>query len=454
MTVSEVLADFISKTEFSGIPPEVIRNAKRCVLDTIGCTLRGARSRWADVLTDYLLQTGGVKQAHVIGLSLVTSAPMAAFANGVLSHVDDLDDLFYRIGHPSIVVLPAALALAEMEQRSGREFLAAFVLGWEVECHLGTFFNPWHIKKGWYPTSTIGIFGATVAGSKLVELDPERTCWAIGIAACQSAGLRASFGTMTREFQVGKVGLNGVMAALMAKSGVNAARDVFEGHAGFLGAYTACDNPEAIQSGLGDPWKMFEPGVRFKRYPSCSCTHSGIEAALKLKEEHQFVPDEIARVNVLTDPLAPDILSFPRPKDVLEAKFSMPFCIALAIVEGDVTVANFTDNNVHNPALISLMEQIILEIAPELKQEAHISCGIDTTVVVTLKDGRVYSRRVKIPHGHPERPFSDEEVEEKFLQCTEGILSEKAAYNCVEIIRHLEDLSSMSELGALLSCTR
>ena len=327
MTISEALAHFICGTDFADLPPEVVDNTKRCVLDTIGCALCGARSRWGEVLKGYLPQIVAAKEAHIIGLSELTSAPHAAFANGILSHIHDLDDLFFRVGHPSIVVLPAALALAETEQRSGKEFLTAFALGWEVACHLGTFVNPWHLKKGWYSTTTIGIFGAVAAASKLLNLDVERICWALGIAGCQSAGLRASFGTMAREFQVGKVGLDGVMAAQMAQSGANATPDIFEGRTGFLGAYTACDNPEAIQNGLGDPWKMMEPGVRFKRFPSCSCTHSGIEAVLALQNDHRLSSDEITTVKVITDSLAPDILSFPTPTNILEANFSMPFCI-------------------------------------------------------------------------------------------------------------------------------
>lgn len=450
MTISEALAGFIAETEYADIPKKVIDNTKLCVLDTLSCALLGARSRWADVLKSYLTQVGGRKQAHVIGLPYVTSAANAAFANGVLSHVDDLDDL-WKNGHPSVIVFPAALALAEMGRRSGKEFIAAFALGWEVACHLSMFFNPWHYRKGWHSTATIGLFGATSAASKVLKLDPERTCWALGMAACQSAGLRANFGTMTKAFHIGKVGLNGVMAAMMAKNGVNATREIFEGHGGFLGAYTDCNNREAMKTGLGDPWKMLEPGVRFKRYPCCSCTHPGIEAVLELKKAHDFTSDDIDSVKILTDPSGPDILTFDRPQDALQAKFSMPFCIALAIAYEDITPAHFTDDKVKDPALLPLMQRVTMEVEPDLAKKGYLSSRSDTTVIIKLKNGREFSCRVKIPRGNPERPFSDTEMEDKFLKCANGTISEKAAVKCIEIVRNLEDISCMTELTVLLS---
>jgi 2-methylcitrate dehydratase PrpD len=454
MTISDTLAGFVTETQYEDIPKEVIKKSKLCILDTIGCALLGTRSRWTHVLERYLRQMGGGEKAHVIGLPHMTSAPNAAFANGILTNVDDLDDIRLKFGHPSIVVLPAALALAETDNSSGKDFLMAFAIGWEVAVHLGETLSPWH-PRSWYSTTTMGIFGAAAAACKVMKLDREQICWALGMAACQSAGLRASFGSMVRELQIGQVGLLGVIDAMMANLGVSASRDIFERlKGGFLQVYTDNAPPEVIPPGLGNPWKMLKPGVGFKRYPCCSHTHNGIEAVLALRSAHSFQWDEIACLKILTDPAAFDILVFDRPRDAYEAKYSMPFCIALAIAEGDVIPSHFTDDKAKDPVLLSLMERVKMEVDPEIARKGYLSTVGDTTVSITLKDGREFSNRVRIPYGHPERPFSEEELRDKFLKCTSHILPQKNALKCLEVVHNLEHLSRMTKLGSLISSPR
>ena len=315
MTIAEAVSEFVANNAYENIPHEVLDGAKRCILDTLGCMLLGTRSKWADVLGRSLNSWGGERQAGIVGLSIVTSAPWAAFGNGVLSHVDDLDDVFWTLGHPSAVVLPAVLALSEMKNRSGKDFLTAFVSGWEVACHLSGFFFPRHIQTGWHSTATLGIFGAASGASKTLGLNSERTCWALGLAACQSAGLRADFGTMAKAFHIGKVAMNGVMAGLLAEGGVNSAKDTFENRHGFLKAYNApfYENAEEISEGLGAPWKILNPGPLFKIYPTCTGTHPGIEAILELRKSAFFQPEDVVSVTVFTDPGGPDMLTFDRP---------------------------------------------------------------------------------------------------------------------------------------------
>ena len=385
----------------------------------------------------------------------MTSAPNAAFGNGVFSHVDDLDDIFWSIGHPSVAVLPAALALAEAKKASGKQFLCAFVLGWEVACHLSLFFNPWHIQHGWHSTATIGIFGAAAAACKVLGLDSKRMCWALGMAACQSAGLRANFGTLTKAFHIGKVGLNGVMAAVMAENGVNATSEIFEAkRGGFLSAYTGYDKEsvESIKVGLGSPWKILEPGVLFKQYPSCSGTHPAIEAVLELKIQHPFYAEDVVSVKILTDPGGPDMLTFDTPQDGLQAKFSMPFCIALAIQDGSVTPLHFTDERVRDPVIVNLMGRIHMEVDPELAKKGYLSRS-DSTVRIKLKNGRKLTKRVKMARGNPERPFSDRELEKKYLTCAEETIAHRAAAESLDMIRHLEDMMRISDLIGLLCTT-
>ena len=453
MTVSEYLAEFVSRTDCDAIPGEVIAKAKTCILDTLGCALLGTRSPWRDILDSYLPASGGPEEARVIGLPIKTSAQNAAFANGILSHVDDLDDIVWSIGHPSVAVLPATLALAERESASGKEFLLAFALGFEVACHLSRHINPAHFRKGWHSTATIGIFGAAAGAAKILKLDRERTGWAIGMAACQSGGLRADFGTLTKALHIGKVGQNGAAAALLARAGVDAAAGIFENEAGYLGVYAETADAEAMKSGLGDPWTFLDPGVLFKRYACCSGSHPGIEAVLELKKEHAFGPENLESVRVLTDLGGPDILLFDNPENALQAKFSMPFSIALAIAEGDVTPADFTDEIVKDPSLVSLMGRVSMEVDPELAKQGYF-CKSDSTVRLRLKNGEELTKRVRMARGNPEAPFSEAELEEKFLACARGVIPDNAAKKAVALIRNLENASSLDELTCLLSTHR
>jgi 2-methylcitrate dehydratase PrpD len=235
---------------------------------------------------------------------------------------------------------------------------------------------------------------------------------------------------------------------------MSAIADAFEGRHGFLRAYGDADEigVEAIKKGLGAPWKILDPGVLFKRYPSCTGTHPGIEAVLELLATHSFTPDEIDSITVLTDPAGPDMLKFNRPKDVLEAQFSMHFCIALAIKEGDITLEQFTDQKMKDLTLRLLMDRITVEVDPELAKKGYLNRS-ETTVRIKLKDGRDLSRKVSIARGNPERSFSAGELEDKFLKCAHSNkrITERAALQCVEMVRNLEDLSVMTELGNLLS---
>ncbi len=453
VTLSNVIGNFTAETDFDRIPTEVCERAKLCVLDTIGCILLGAGSSWANPAKEYLRQTATMgSEAHVLGFNRVACASVAAFVNGVLSHIYDLDDVFWGVGHPSVAVLPATFALAETRQASGKDFLTAFALGWEVACHLSQFFSPWHRRKGLYPSATIGIFGAVIGAAKILKLNPQRTSWALGLAACQSAGLMGSFGTMAKPFTIGRVGSNGVMAAVMAESGMNSSESIFEGQHGYLGAYTECNENEveSIKEGFGAPWKMLEPGILFKQYPSCTGTHPGIEAVLELKQIHLLSPENVSSVRILTDQAGLDMLKFEKPKDALEAQFSMHFCIALAISEGKVIPEQFTERKLRNPDLLALMDRITMDVHPELKDRGYLNRS-DTTVVIKLKDGAECSQRVRLARGNPERPFSATELEHKFLKCASATVGEKTAEKAVQFIRYLESMASLNNLGDLLS---
>jgi 2-methylcitrate dehydratase PrpD len=323
-------------------------------------------------------------------------------------------------------------------------------LGWEIACHLALLWYAGHFGKGWYLSTTIGVFGATAAAGKILKLDMEETVWALGMAACQSAGLRSSFGTMSREFQVGKVGLNSVMAVMMAQCGVNAPKEIFEGQNGFLQAYTEKQNPLTGLDNMGNPWKTLEYGIHLKSYPACSFAHPAIEATLALKKTHKVTPADIATVRVLIDPLSFHFLKFDRPQNAMEAKFSMPFCIALAMSDGEVTFRNFSDDRLRDPNLTSLMERITVECVPIMQPETS---GLErgTKISLKFKDGGELSHEIRTPSGHPENPLKDTDVDAKFLECSAATLQQSDAREIIDIVRHLEDISRMGDVATLLS---
>lgn len=447
MNVSERLAGFAAETE--GVPEEAIAQARRAVLDTLGVALAGSREESARAVADWVREQHGRGEATVLGQGFRAPAPDAALVNGTAGHALDYDDVSLPMrGHPSVPLLPAVLAVGEKLGSSGRDLLTAFVLGFEVETRLGGAIGQAHYALGWHATSTLGTLGAAAACARLLGLDAGRTQMALGIAASLAGGLQQNFGTMTKPLHAGWAARNGVVAAELAARGFTADPRALEGESGFLRAMSGGAEVDLEPlAALGEPYEITSSGIGVKLYPCCYAVHRSLDAGLELRVRHGVDAERIAgvRVEVSRGTLMP--LRGEPPATGLEGKFSLEYCLAAALVDGQVGLASFTDEAVRRPAVRELMAKV------EAKEGAEADAfpiGGYAEVRIVLQDRTEHVLRVDIPRGDPSRPLSWEELVEKFRDCAGVVLTGEAVERAVRIVERLEDLPDVRNLtGAL-----
>ncbi|MFC2009216.1 MmgE/PrpD family protein [Chloroflexota bacterium] len=448
MGITEKIVDSVLGTQYSHLPQEAIERAKQCVLDCTGVALAACTYPIAAILESYLDEVGGHEQCSVLGLGTRTSTVNAALVNGTLCHALDYDDTHLpALAHPTTTVLPAVLAAAERTEAGGKEVLLALILGIEVFTRIGGVVNPGHWYRGFHATGTLGAFGAVSATGKLLNLNREQMVNAFGIAASEAAGLKQNFGTMTKPFHAGHAAESGVKAALLAKRGFTAAKDAFEGRLGFANVLTDSRNFAYLEH-FGDPWEVAGPGMFFKRSPSCGGTAAAIWALESLIQEHDIRPEQVERIDAGTNPAGPEQLIYTEPKNALQAKFSMQFCLALMLTERQTRLADFTDEKVNDPQMVELMKRINLYVDPELTKTVPREWGDKTKRVnVKLKNGREYGRTTDFKH------LSWGELVEKYEECAGLFLPQDKVRQSIELIGNLDDETSIQRLMQLTART-
>ena len=460
-SLTAYVARFITETKASSIPAEVMHLGKRSVLDGIGLALAGNFAESGHIVRQYL-KTLGVptsKGATVIGTGMKLPARFAAFANGIAIHADDYDDtqlavardrVYGLLTHPTAPALPPVLALGEIANRSGLDVLAAYQLAVEAETKISEAINPRHYDHGFHSTATIGAIAAAAGASRMLGLDVEQTRRALGIGASQSAGLRENFGTMTKPFHPGRSAESGVIAAEFAKLGWTATPIVLEAGRGFFKAAGGGYDAAAIEGKLGNPWSFSFPGVSIKPHPSGSLTHPGMGLMLDLIRKHDIKPAQVAKVKVGTNRHMPNALIHHQPKNELQAKFSMEFCMAILLLERKAGLAEFTDKVVNRADVQKMIGKIEFGVHPEAEAAGYEK--MTTIIDIELADGRKPGGRADFGKGSPANPMSDDELAGKFRECAAwGKLPKAAADKIVHMVFNLEKLKSIRELTRLLA---
>ena len=419
------MASFIVQTRYEDLPATVIELGKKSILDGLGLALSGSRARTGSVARAYLESLGVSKgPATVIGSSLRMPVRFAAFANGVGIHADDYDDtqlavakdrVYGLLTHPTAPTLPAALGLAEAAAKSGRELMLAYHVGVEVECKVAEAIAPRHYQDGFHSTGTCGVFGSAATAAKLRGLDAGKTAMALGIAASQAGGLRENFGTMTKPFQAGHAAEAGVISADLAALGWTASDEILEAERGFFKAAGGGYDPAAILSKLGHPWTFDTPGISIKPFPSGSLTHPGMTEMLRLIHENKITAEQVDSVDVGTNRNMPTALIHHRPKDGLQAKFSMEFCMAALLLFGKAGLTEFTDEVVNRPDVQAMIQRVHFGVNPIAEQAGYNK--MTTIIDIHLKDGRKISGQEDFGKGSPANPMSYAEVAAKFEDC-------------------------------------
>jgi 2-methylcitrate dehydratase PrpD len=388
---------------------------------------------------------------RVLGAGHCVAAAEAALANGVSAHAHDYDDMcFVSLAHPSCVLVPATLAAGELVGASGRETLDAYVVGFEVECRLGLVMNPRHYHgRGWHCTSSIGTLGAAAASSRLLGLDVDATTHALGIAASSACGLKENLGSMVKPLHAGIAARNGVLAARLAKAGFASSILAIEGPQGYLAAMDSEKPASALLDAAADlnqRWEILDTGITVKLYPSCAATHPPLDALLSLKQRMGLIPENVSAMEIEVDSMTPRLLLYDRPSTTLEAKFSMPFCAAAAIVFGQPSLETFEDARIRDPRIQQLLPRITLRANPAFDAAAPLS---QANVTVRLKDGRTVSERADGARGYPGR-LSEAELTAKFIACARRSLTEAAADRALKGVRRIESMHDIHELTELL----
>ena len=445
MSVTRTLADFVVNTRYENLPKEVIEHAKVCILDWLGAALAGSLENPARIITSIIEKIGGKEQSTIIGTHVKTSCINAALANGIFGHAVELDDIHEEaIIHPAAPVLPAALAVAEYTNASGQDFITSIVIGYEVEIRIGMAINPSHYQF-WHTTGTCGTFGATAATGKILGLKSEEMVHALGIAGTQAAGLIEVFGTMSKPLNPGRAAANGVWAALLAQKGFTSSRTILEAEKGYCRATAKEYDLNKITENLGKKFEIVNN--IFKIHASCGHTHGAIDAILQLSEKYNIRPEDVDRIVVGTYPIAVNVVGRNyEPKTAHEAKFSLPYCLATALIYGKVGLTEFSEENLRDPRIQKLSRKVKVVVDPEYVS-ARLGCA---KVTIYAVNGKEFTCSINVPKGYPKKPVSKEELERKFIALACPALSSKQAKKIVEMVNSLEKIDKMTLLTTLL----
>ena len=453
------VAAFVLDTTFASIPAEVVALAKKSILDGFGLALSGAVAASGKYVQRHLSDVAGAGKATVIGTNMKVPSRFAAFANGVGIHADDYDDtqlavaedrVYGLLTHPTAPCLPAAFAETELRSLSGRDMLTAYLVGVDVECKIAEAISPRHYQHGFHATATCGTFASASATGRLRGFDQETLQRALSIAGSQSAGLRENFGTMTKPFHAGRSSESGVVACDFAGMGWSATDKILEAPRGFFQAHGGGYDLNAIRGKLGSPWTFADPGVSIKPHPSGSLTHPGMTEMLDLIKRHGIKAEDVEKVDVGTNHNMLNALIHHRPRNELQAKFSMEFCMAILLLDGRANLPEFTDETVLRDDVRAMIERVNFHIHEDAEAAGYAK--MTTIIDIHLKDGRTISGRADFGKGSPVNPMSYDEVADKFRGCAEfGGWPKDKQEAIIEIVATLETAKDVSKLTVALA---
>ena len=435
------LAQFVLQSRPEDVPARVVHEAKRAVLNWVGCAVGASRHATVGNAIAALAPFFGPPQATVLGRRERPDILHAALLNGMTSHTFDFDDTHLKtVIHPAGPVASALLALAEHGPISGQAFLHAFVLGVEVECRVGNAVYPSHYDVGWHITGTAGVFGAAAAAGKVLQLNQQQLVWALGIAATQACGLREMFGSMCKPLHPGLAAKNGLYAALLARQNFTSAEQGLEGKRGFANVLATERDYGQITEGLGNSWELLEN--TYKPFACGIVIHPVIDGCIQLRQEHALKASEIAAIQLRVHPLVLELTGKTAPRVGLEGKFSVYHSAAAAIIDGAAGQEQYSDEKVSDPEWIALRNKVHAMADASLKEDAaHIT--------ITCSDGRILTRHVLHAIGSMARPMSDDDLLRKFSRLCAPYLPGERSDALASAIWTLDTRADAGELAQL-----
>ncbi len=439
--ITRRLAANVAALTYDQLPADVVFVAKHCLLDWLGVTMAGAQEPLTAMLVDYVGAEGGAPQATIIGLGGKVSVGQAALVNGSAGHALDYDDVLRWLnGHPTAPVMPAILALAEHRGDGGRALIEAFAAGVETESRVGIMMGEGHYAKGWHATATIGHFVSAAGAAKLLGLEAARIAAAFGIAGTQAAGLKSMFGTMCKPMHAGKAAQNGLFAAQMAARGFTSRDDVLECAQGFGDAQTDTFAAHAALDGLGTRFLL--PDSRFKYHAACYGTHGPIDAAGVARANAAFDASQVERIEirVLTRNLR--VCNIQTPATGLEAKFSLRFTVALALLGVDTGRLDTFDDAIveRRDAMDFCAKARVVGIDDMGRNEAEI--------IVHQRDGTVVRGHADLTEPVADLDATWARLRTKFRGLAEPLVGARQTETMLDFVADLENAPSLAPLLA------
>lgn len=442
VTATKTLCGHLATAKFSDLTPAALREARRGVLDWIGCALAGSGHRTITTLLGVLEETTGKPQATVLGRKLKLGLLDAPLANGQMGHVLDYDDTHMGgvVLHTSSPVLAALFALAERKPVSGADLMLAYAVGFEAGVRAGRT-APGHHKGGWHLTGTLGSIAAGVASGKLIGLDTQRLTYAMGISATQAAGMQQNRGTMCKSFHAGKAASNGVLAALLAERGFDSTQEIIEGKKGFSRIYSDVASTDELTAGLDKGWLIESNG--HKPYACGVVLHPLIDAVVTIRNRDKVDPASVSEIQLRVNPLVLSITGVIDPSTGLQSKFSTLHSAAVAMIDGAAGTAQYTDAKAVEPAIAALRRKV--------KPVADETLRKDEAYATVIANGNKHD--VHIPHasGTADNPMSDSAIETKFMANAEPVIGADRARQAAEFVWSLEKQPDVRGLIALLA---
>jgi 2-methylcitrate dehydratase PrpD len=460
------LARHAATLRYEALPPALVELTKQCVLDTLGVTIGASSlSPEATIVADYVHDLGGKPESTILGFGGKAPAPWVVFVNGSLGHMLDYDDL--GGGHVSIVTVPVAFALAEKcGGMSGRDLITAIAAGADVMTRLTLAIRipDWTMTEGWFATQLLGFVGGAATAARALGLDEEGTENALGIGFNQMSGSRqmaVGAATHMRSMQAGFSGQGAVLAAELARRGIIGSKEILEGRYGLFKTYVRTNEPDwdAVGGGLGTRFPLLDTHG-FKVWPACGYTRPVNAAVLQLREELGLRPDDVESITVIGGTRATQLLSEPlerkrRPQVSIDGKYSIPFTTAVMMAKGGVTLLDYTDRGLRDPAVLAMADRVSYRPEGSFPAVVGGSSSVSRpTVEIRTKDGKLHARQAEHRPGDPKQPVKREFLEAKFRDCVSFSAKPIPARNidrAIEMIRDLEKVPDATEIVKLLA---
>ena len=454
MGITQELAGYCSRMKFNDLSDEVIDCAKYRFLDFISVACRGSKEDPSQTIYRFVKEMGK-GEGVIVGTREKAPYLYSALANGTSSHSIEMDDVDNEASlHPGVVIFPSALATSEMAGASGKSFILAVVLGYEVMVRLGSALGPENCyKRGFHPTGTCGTFGSSVAAAKILGLQEEKILNALGISGSQAAGSMEYLaqGAWTKPFHAGWAAHSGMVAALLSRKGFKGPGSILEGRDGFLHAYSNGAAPSKVLEGIGSGFQILRTSV--KLHACCRYMHPPIDAVLKIVNENNLRPEQVKKITVGVLRAGAPLIAEPieskyNPQSIVDAQFSMPFGAAAALLYGKAGLKEFQLSTIQSKPVRDMMRKVECIVDPELDRTFPKQWR--ATAEILTEEEKSYSTTVEYPKGDPENPLSWEEMKERFHDLTGQIMKKEQRLKIVEEVERLDGIKDIRKWSSLL----